>query len=115
VEDNRRIQAMTRRTLESLGYHVLTATDGQEALEIGRSAEKMDLVLTDVVMPEMGGKELIQELWKETPYLGAVVITGYALAEDLGELKKDGILDILRKPFDMYALAEIVRRALDAD
>jgi len=115
VEDEEKVLAVGRDILESLGYRVLTAADGREALEVYRSAERVDLVLTDIVMPEMGGRELVRELNKTNPGLRALAITGYALTEDLGKLKEEGILDVVLKPFEMNTLAEAVRRALDAE
>ena len=113
VEDEERVRESSRKILESLGYRVLTAEDGREALEIYRSAERVDLLLTDMVMPEMGGKELIQELRKVHPHLKAVAMTGYTLEEDLRELKEEGRLEVVYKPLDMNTLARVVRRALD--
>ena len=74
----------------------------------------MDLVLTDMVMPEMGGRELMRELRKTDPRVKGVVITGYALEDDLRELREEGILDVVHKPFDLGTLEEAVRRALDS-
>jgi DNA-binding NtrC family response regulator len=62
----------------------------------------------------MGGEELVRELRKADPHLKALGITGYALVEDVQELKDEGILEILHKPFEVITLAEAVRRALDA-
>jgi two-component system cell cycle sensor histidine kinase/response regulator CckA len=115
VEDDERIQAVAEQILHSLGYHVLTASNGKEALVLFRSAETIDLVVTDLVMPEMGGRELIQELQKEAPGLKAVATTGYALEEDRRRLIEQGIMNIVRKPFDMHELANVIRSVLDAD
>ncbi len=131
VEDEEGVRKLGRRALEHLGYRVLTAADGREALEVYRSAKvacperdegqgrracpeqgrRVDLVLTDMVMPEMGGRELMRELRKMNPRVKGVVVTGYALEDDLREL---GILDVIHKPFDMGTLDEAVRRALDS-
>ena len=113
VEDEERVREASRKILESLGYRVLTAEDGREALETYRSAERVDLLLTDMVMPEMGGKELIRELRKAYPHLKAAAMTGYTLEEDLRELKEEGRLEVVYKPLDMNTLARVVRRALD--
>jgi CheY-like chemotaxis protein len=115
AEDEEKVRGLSRRILESLGYRVLTAANGREALEIYRSAERVDLVLTDMVMPEMGGKELIRELRKANPRLKTVAMTGYVLAEDLRELKEEGRLEIVYKPLDTNTLARVVRHALDGD
>jgi PAS domain S-box-containing protein len=115
VEDNKRIREAGRDILESLGYRVLTAVNGQMALMVYQTAEKIDLVLTDVVMPEMGGKELVRELKRREPGLKTLAITGHLLTEDQKDLEKEGILDIIYKPFDVNVLAEVVRRVLDED
>jgi len=115
VEDEARLQKAVKEILESLGYRVLTAANGQEALEIYRSAEEVDLVLADLVMPQMGGKQLIRELRRENPDLKALVITGYVMETDRKELEKAGFLGVVTKPFDTDRLAKAVRRALDVD
>jgi PAS domain S-box-containing protein len=115
AEDEERVREAGREILESLGYQVLTAADGREALEVYRSAETVDLVVTDLIMPEMGGKKLAQELKKEHPHVRVLAITGYALGEDTQELKEAGILQSVPKPFDIGTLGKAVRRALDAE
>jgi two-component system cell cycle sensor histidine kinase/response regulator CckA len=123
AEDEERVRNSCRRVLEELGYRVLTAENGREALEIYRSAERacpeqgrgIDLVLTDMVMPEMGGKELIWGLRKENPHLKAIAMTGHVLAEDLRQLKEEGSLEVVYKPLDTNTLARVVRHALDGD
>ena len=115
AEDEARIREVGQSVLESLGYRVLTAADGREALEAYRSVERVDLVITDIVMPEMGGKQLFQELEKVTPGIKVLAITGYVMQEDLEALKEGGFLDVVHKPFDVDVLAQVVRRALDAD
>jgi len=112
VEDQERIRLAGQQVLESLGYRVLTAADGREGLAVYRAAERVDLVITDVVMPEMGGREMVRELRKLTPDLKALAITGYILREDLEELKTEGFLDVVHKPFDVETLAQLIRRAL---
>jgi signal transduction histidine kinase len=115
VEDEERLKKIGQEILHSLGYRVLAATNGREALKVYQAAESVDLVITDVVMPEMGGKRLLQELKKITPYVKALAITGYVVHKDLEELKAIGFLDVVHKPFDVETLAQIVRQALDAD
>jgi two-component system cell cycle sensor histidine kinase/response regulator CckA len=114
VEDEDRVRNAGQRVLQSLGYRVLTASNGREGLETFRKAAKVDLVLTDMVMPEMGGKELIQELRRIAPGLKALVITGYTLQEDVQALKDSGFADIVYKPLDVGELGRAIRRILDA-
>jgi len=123
VEDEERVRKFGQRALELLGYQVLTAANGQEALEVYQSAERacpeqsrgIDLVLTDMVMPEMGGRELMRELKKVNPCVKGVAMTGYVLEEDLRELREEGIVDVIHKPFDLGTLEEVIRHALDGD
>jgi len=112
VEDEEKVREGGQKILESLGYRVLTAADGREALEV--YGAEVDLVITDMVMPEMGGRELVRQLRKANPHLKALAITGYALPEDVQELREEGILDIVQKPFEVSTLAEVIRRVLDA-
>jgi PAS domain S-box-containing protein len=115
VEDEEKLREAGCEILESLGYRVLAAMDGAEALRLYRSEGGVDLVVTDLVMPEMGGRELMRELRGENPRLKGLAITGYALTEGMEELRGEGLLDVVQKPFDVDTLARIVRRALDAD
>jgi two-component system cell cycle sensor histidine kinase/response regulator CckA len=115
VEDSENVRRAGQKVLESLNYRVLTARNGQEALAVCRSAEKVDLVLTDVVMPEMGGVKLIQELRKMDPGLRVLVLTGYLMPEDMEQLEGQNIQSIVYKPLDAQTLAQRVRQALDTD
>ncbi len=115
VEDEEKVRQLSQQILEWLGYQVLTATDGWEALEVYGAAKEVDLVVTDMVMPEMGGRELVRELKKADPDLKVLAITGYPLTEGLQELREAGIMDVVQKPFEVNTLAEAVRRVLDRE
>ncbi|MEE8390136.1 MAG: PAS domain S-box protein, partial [Anaerolineae bacterium] len=118
VEDNKELRQVGQSILKSLGYQVLAAANGREALDMYQSAERkerVDLLITDLVMPEMGGRRLFQELKEMIPDLKALAITGYTILADRQELEEAGFLSIIHKPFDLDTLAEVVRRALDTD
>jgi PAS domain S-box-containing protein len=115
AEDEERVRRAGQEILESLGYQVLTAENGREALKVYQSADRIDLVLTDMVMPEMGGKELVQELHKIAPHVMVLAITGYTLVEDVQSMREAGILDVIHKPFEVNILASTIRQALDSD
>ncbi|MCP4538386.1 MAG: PAS domain S-box protein [Chloroflexi bacterium] len=115
VEDNERLQVAGQNILELLGYRVLVAANGREALEVYQAKGGVDLVITDMVMPEMGGKELVQELSKVDPNLKAIGVTGYVAEKVAVEPGKVGFLDVIHKPFDVETLARVIRCALDAD
>jgi CheY-like chemotaxis protein len=104
-----------RGVLESLGYRVITAENGREALDVYRSAGGVDLVITDLVMPEMGGRELVRELRRGSASLKAVGITGYTVGEVARDLREAGFLDVIHKPFEVGKPAQTVRHALDAE
>ena len=114
VEDQEEVRQLTARVLQSLGYTVLEATDGKEALRILRALPtQVDLVLTDVIMPEMSGSELLAQLRLTWPGLRALYTSGYP--DD--ELTRHGVLGervrFIQKPFSPEALAQNVREVLD--
>lgn len=113
VEDDDGVRLYCRELLDSLGYRVLVAKNGQEALEMYQAQAPIDLLLTDLVMPLLGGRELIGMLRTVTPTLKTIVLTGYT-ATDLAELRAQGINEIVQKPFTGRVLAQVVRRVLDA-
>jgi CheY-like chemotaxis protein len=99
--------------LRSLGYTVLEAAHGEAALDLAGTAQQpIHLVISDIVMPRMGGRELVTRLHEDQPGLQALFISGYA--EDAitrnGRLE-DGVI-FLQKPFTRPALARAVREAL---
>ncbi|MCJ7738102.1 MAG: PAS domain S-box protein [Anaerolineae bacterium] len=114
VEDHEKLREAGQSVLESLGYRVLTAASGREALMVYEAEGGVDLVLTDLVMPEMGGKELVLEIRSKDPSLKAVGITGYAVEEVADELRGAGFLDVIYKPFEVETLAQVIHRALHA-
>ncbi len=109
VEDNAGVRAFAAEVLSHAGYDVRTARHGADALEQMRRFESaIDVVVTDVVMPEMGGRALVDQLRKRRPHLPVLYITGYTDdATMLEELKATGAR-LLEKPFTPRALAEAV-------
>jgi PAS domain S-box-containing protein len=110
VEDEEKIRVAAREILESLGYRVIAAAHGREALERVEHVP-IDLLVTDWVMPEMGGRELIRTLKEKRENLRTVVITGYAADTDFPDLT----VDLVHKPIDLQTLARTVRQTLDGD
>jgi PAS domain S-box-containing protein len=115
VEDEVEVRQLLVQALSSLGYRVYEAVDGLDALSLLRSENgRIDLVLTDVVMPRMGGMELCQAARAITPGIRFLFSSGYT--EDtvhVGFVKKVGI-SFLAKPYGIDTLAREVRRALDS-
>lgn len=100
--------------LVATGYAVLLAADGQEALEIAARGEPFDLLLTDLRMPRLGGRELIQRLRAARPDLPVVVMTGYAPPGGAASLRQDaggvGPLLLFTKPIEPQLLLDAVGR-----
>ena len=113
VEDEPMVLGVIGAMLEDFGYRVLTAADGYEALMVyDRHRGEIALVLTDVVMPRMGGVELFHALRAQDPGVKVVMTTGYPLEEEGKQLLAQGIVDWLQKPMSPAQLAQAVRRAL---
>jgi signal transduction histidine kinase/CheY-like chemotaxis protein len=114
AEDENSIRQLTRLVLESLGYTVLDAGDGQEALEqVEQHAGPLDLLVTDVIMPRLGGRELAQRLRARHPRMKVLYLSGYA-NDNLGPHSLAGAgVSFLQKPFTPMTLARRVREVLD--
>jgi signal transduction histidine kinase/CheY-like chemotaxis protein len=110
VEDDPRVSRSTVAALEELGYQPIACSGGREALEILEKNDTIDLVVTDVMMPEMTGPELIREMARLYPHIGVLFVTGYV--GEAGEAEDLSGYDILRKPFTVAALANAVAGAL---
>ena len=109
VEDDPGVREFAAEVLSQAGYNLRTARHGVEALEqMHKYESSIDIVVTDVVMPEMGGRMLVDQLRRKRPDLPVLYITGYTDdAQVLGELKATGA-KLLEKPFSAGALAEAV-------
>jgi PAS domain S-box-containing protein len=114
VEDERAILRVSSVTLTGLGYRVLTATNGEEALELVRgSNEPIHLLITDVVMPKMGGSQLAAQLAALRPGIRVLFSSGYTENSIVEHgVLADGV-NFLQKPYTQTALAERVRDVLD--
>ena len=114
VEDAAPVRALARRSLEACGYRVLDASDGPSALELSaRHAAGIDLLVTDVVMPGMSGRELAERLAPQRPEMKVLYTSGYT--DDA--MVRQGVLNagvaFLQKPFVPDMLARKVREVLD--
>jgi two-component system cell cycle sensor histidine kinase/response regulator CckA len=115
VEDEDVVRGAARRILRSSGYRVLEAFDPAEALRIaGRHRGQIDLVVTDVVMPNGGGPKLVEKLGQLRPDLKVLYMSGYTDQEDVARGVSADDAGFLQKPFTSDALALKVREILDA-
>jgi two-component system cell cycle sensor histidine kinase/response regulator CckA len=112
VEDEESVRQLVRETLEAKGYHVLEAENGQDGLvAVAAHMGTIDLLITDVVMPEMGGHELADRLLKERPGIKVIYLSGYT-EEALVEGNIDRGKAFLQKPFTLQTLSRKVREVL---
>lgn len=116
AEDERAVRALASRILRKRGYHVLEAIDGAEALSIARQHEgHIDLLLTDIVMPIMGGRELAEQLLLLRPTSKVLFMSGYMDDELLQRGVEQGVGILLEKPFTPDGLAAKVREVLESN
>ncbi len=113
VDDEEGVRHVCGDILESLGYQVLLAADGVEGVEVyRREKERIDLVLLDMIMPRMGGRDCYRELKAINPEVRAVLATGFARDDAARQLLAEGMLGFLQKPYEMQQLASAVAGAL---
>jgi PAS domain S-box-containing protein len=117
IEDEDQLRALTERILAQLGYRVLCASDGQEALLLCRDRPEppIELIVTDVIMPRLNGPETIKAIRQWSPHMPVLYMSGYsadALADYESGTEK---LHFLPKPFSARELALRVRQLLDGD
>jgi DNA-binding NtrC family response regulator len=109
VEDNSEVADVTGALLEQIGYRVLRALNAAEALRLLQSGNRIDLVFSDIVMPNgMNGIHLAQEVSEHHPQIGVLLTTGYSDVAAAAETR----FPILRKPFEVLALQRAVAEAL---
>ena len=114
AEDESAVRALARRTLESSGYTVLEAADGEAAIGVAAAYRgTIDLLVTDVVMPRLGGRQLAEALTSRRPGLRVLFMSGYTDDGALLDGVRDAAVAFLPKPFAPVALVRKVREVLD--
>jgi two-component system, cell cycle sensor histidine kinase and response regulator CckA len=115
VEDEESVRQLVRETLEAQGYQILEAENGEEALRIANTHSEIDMLITDVVMPGMGGRELSARLCASHPHTKLLYLSGYT--ED--SIVHEGVLEpgtaFLQKPFTLQTLSRKVREVLGSE
>nr|WP_314995476.1 sigma-54 dependent transcriptional regulator [uncultured Treponema sp.] len=111
IDDEKNIREGLQMALEDDGYEVLTAADGTAGLQKALS-DVVDLIITDLRMPGIGGQELLRRVTSETPGVPVIVLTGHGTVETAVEAMRMGAYDFLTKPLDLDRLSLLVKRAL---
>ncbi|MDQ1335075.1 MAG: hypothetical protein QG552_2025 [Thermodesulfobacteriota bacterium] len=116
VEDDESLLRLTQVVLAQEGYHVLATASSIEAIEMVRQQEgEIDLLLADVVMPEMSGVELANEIKKIRPNIKTLFMSGYARTAELNHETREKAVPFLDKPFTPDRLTVKVREAIDSE
>lgn len=110
VEDDASVAFVVERTLRNHGYSVIVARDGREALELAQDGLEFDVLLTDVIMPRMGGPELARRLRESHPGLRVLYCTGHSPES----LPRESGYDVVHKPFQSHELLERLRGVLES-
>ncbi len=114
VDDEEHIAELGTRILGKVGYTVLTAKNGREALDLYTAhREKISLVILDLIMPELGGKQCLEELVKIDPSIKVVIASGYSARGPGKDALAAGAKGFVNKPYDLRQMLEVVRSVLD--
>ena len=110
VDDQPAVLEVMKEILDSEGYQTVATSSGEEALQLANQA--FDLLLADIVMPQMGGLELIRAFREVSPDTVPMLITGFASVETAREALDQGVYDYIVKPVDRDKLCNAVAKAL---
>jgi PAS domain S-box-containing protein len=115
VDDEDSIRELGARVLGTAGYTVLTATNGVEALDLyEKKRDSISLVILDVIMPKMGGKQCLEELLKIDPHAKVLIASGFAVDVSTKEALSAGARGFVPKPYDLQQVLRTVRDTLDS-
>jgi CheY-like chemotaxis protein len=113
VDDEDMLRTLGRTLLERYGYHVLVAEDGQEAVDVYRQEhDRIDLVLLDLTMPRLSGRDTLRELLRIDARVRVVFVSGYSAGQVPGA-DQEGVFGFIAKPYREEDLVHAVRAALD--
>jgi two-component system cell cycle sensor histidine kinase/response regulator CckA len=116
VEDEDPVRIFGARALRNKGYTVLEARSGEAALELmGSTPDKIDLLVTDVVMPKMDGPGLVREVRETHPEMKVIFISGYTEDSFRQRLDSDSNIHFLPKPFSLKQLASKVKEVISGE
>ncbi|HEX4515020.1 MAG TPA: response regulator, partial [Polyangiaceae bacterium] len=111
VDDERPVRDSVAAALRGLGYRVLSAEDGEKAVELVRERPDIDVVLLDMVMPHMDGRATYLALRDMRPELRVVLTTGFALNEEAQRILDLGVREFIAKPFSVESLSQVLARS----
>jgi two-component system cell cycle sensor histidine kinase/response regulator CckA len=114
VDDEESVRMLGEKILTKFGYQVLSASNGREGLEVfARAKDRISLVILDLIMPEMSGRECLAEILKLDPSMRVIIASGYSANGQIDASLEEGAAASIRKPYDARQLLRMVRRVID--
>jgi CheY-like chemotaxis protein len=116
VDDEEHVRGLAKRVLESFAYTVLTARNGEEALEVYKlNRSRIDLVVLDLMMPRLGGEKCLDELLMINPAVKVIISTGYILDPEQKQQLDKFVKGFLDKPYQVDQLLQVIKKAMADD
>lgn len=114
VDDEKFIRDLAEEMLPKFGYHVMTAASGEEALEVYRQRKELiDLVILDVIMPGMGGRQCLEKLLALDPQVKVIIASGYSNTGPARDVLQAGARSFIGKPYQINEILKTIREVLD--
>ena len=113
VDDEDAVLEVNQEILETLGYQVVAASSGSEAIDLFKNRENIDLVLLDMIMPGMSGAETFDALRSINPNIKVILLTGYSLDGQASKILENGCNGFIQKPFRISNLSQMIRKVLN--
>ena len=107
VDDEEMIRDLLKETFHRKGYEIETAENGKDAID-RLDAQRFDLLVTDLRLPDLSGMKILTESKKKSPELGVIMITGYGSIKNAVKAMKQGAFDYITKPFDLDEIEMVV-------
>ena len=114
VDDEKNIREGLAIALKRDGHNIFLGSDGKDGLDIIKK-EEIDLVITDLKMPNFDGDSLMKEIFKNFNNIPVIILTGHGTVETAVKAMRDGAYDFLTKPINLDKLSLIVKRAISKD
>ncbi|MCD4829149.1 MAG: response regulator [Candidatus Cloacimonetes bacterium] len=114
ADDEESLRAMGAEIMENLGFSVITACDGQEAVEVfTQHKDDIDVAMLDLTMPHLDGTQVFSELRRINPELPIIIASGYSKEDIASRFVGKGLTGVLQKPFTMKSLRDVLQQAMD--
>jgi len=116
IDDEAIIRDLLKDILDMLGYEVLVTGSPLEAIHIfEKEHQNIHLVILDMIMPEMNGRQLFRELKRINPTVKGILLSGYSLEGEVEKSLSEGIIDFLQKPVSIKELSSVLERITNSD